>query len=380
MFNLGIDITPLTTPERTGVGEYTYQLLSALFDIDTQNQYFLFYNSFRDVDAHIPKWKNKNVTYIKTGYPNKLFHTSVQLFGFPRKDILIEKREKIKLDYFFSPNLSFHALSKNTKHILTMHDLSFEIFPECFSPKMRLWHTLLSPKKQCKKAENILTPSQNTKRDIEDLYGIDAQKIQVLTPGLDSSFCNRVIDESQQKKMQEKYTLPEKYILFLGTIEPRKNIEGVIAAFELFQKKCGQEYKLVIAGGSGWKNTKILRVIEKNKNVQYIGYVQNKHKAGLYSGARLFVYPSLYEGFGFPILEAMACSVPVITSNRSSLPEIAGDAAYFVNPYNTAEMALGMERILMDKEVSNFFIQKGKEHIEKFQWKKTAEQFLSFLV
>ncbi len=380
MLRLGIDISPITSSVRTGVGEYTYGLLNALFNIDTQNQYFLFYNAFLDVTDSVPQWNAKNIHFVKTRWPNKIFHTSIQLLGIPKIDRLIEKKNNMKLDYFFSPNIGFQALSKQTKHILTVHDLSFEIFPECFSPKMRLWHSFLSPKKQCQNANKILTPSQNTKRDLEYLYGIDPQKIQVLTPGLENTFWNQKIDADHEKKLKEKYLLPEKYILFFGTLEPRKNIEAVLGGFELFQKKCGAEYKLVIAGAPGWKNTKILSLIEKNKNVQYIGYVQPEDKSLLYLGASLFVYPSLYEGFGFPVLEAMASGVPVITSNRSSLPEIAENAAYFVNPYNTSEIALGMEKILCDLNVSQYFIQKGKEQVQKFHWKKTAEQFLSLLV
>jgi len=378
--NIGIDISPLASPIRTGVGEYTYELLKALFDIDTQNQYFLFYNAFRDVSQYIPNWKNKNIQYIKTNWPNKIIHASIQLFKFPQEDILIERKSGIKLDCLFSPNIGFQAISSCTKHIITVHDLSFEIFPECFSPKMRFWHKFLAPKKQCERADCILVPSENTKRDIQDIYNIPAEKIQVLSLGLSPAFFQPVHDV-KKNLVKEKYHLPEKYILFLGTIEPRKNIEGILQAFELFQKKNGNEYKLVIAGGRGWwKNNKLLDMIEKSKDVQYIGYVESADKPALYAQAGVFVYPSLYEGFGFPVLESMACGIPVITSSRSSLPEIADDAAYFVNPYNTFEIAQGMERILTKTDVHNFYVQKGLKQSHKFQWQKTAQQFLSYLV
>lgn len=367
MLNIGIDITPLTTGSRTGVGEYTYELLNALFHIDTENQYFLFYNSFKDVSTHVPEWNQKNVHMVNTFWPNKIFHFFVQLFRWPKIDMLITKKTGVKLDYFFSPNIGFQSVSKNTKHILTVHDLSFEIFPECFSLKMRLWHWFLSPRRQCQHADRIFTPSENTKRDIMTLYGISPDKIRVLTPGISSQFT------SGQNNFSK-----EKYILFLGTIEPRKNIEGLIDAFEIFQKDF-PEYSLLIAGASGWKNKHILKRIEKSKNVQYIGYVAPEDKPSLYRAASVFVYPSLYEGFGFPVLEAFASGTPVITSSRSSLPEIAGDAAYYVNPYNSFEIAEGIRQILTQEALSKFFIQKGFYKMQKFNWHTTAEQFRSSL-
>ncbi len=203
MLNIGIDISPLTSSSRTGVGEYTYELLNALFDIDGENQYFLFYNSFKDVSANIPQWKNKNVHFIHTSWPNKIFHFLLQIFNYPKFDILIKKQTGIQLDYFFSPNIGFQSISKNTKHILTVHDLSFEIFPECFSLKMRLWHSFLSPSRQCKRADIILTPSENTKRDIVDLYKISGDKIKALIPGLSSlfsSFEKNLISKNLYKK------------------------------------------------------------------------------------------------------------------------------------------------------------------------------------
>ncbi len=135
----------------------------------------------------------------------------------------------------------------------------------------------------------------------------------------------------------------------------------------------------MISGAHGWKNKRILAAIEKNKNVQYIGYVASQDKSMLYRGATVFVYPSLYEGFGFPVLEAFASGVPVITSTRSSLPEIAGDAAYYVNPYNSLEIAEGLRRFVTDPALSTLFIQKGFLQIQKFSWKKMAEQFLASL-
>ncbi len=378
MLKIGIDISSLLSSTRTGVGEYTYELLNAIFNIDNENQYFLFYNSFKDVSQNIPKWKNKNVQIVKTSWPNKLFHLFVQTFRYPKIDLVLFKKTGEKLDYFFSPNIGFQAISRGTKHILTVHDLSFEILPECFSVKMRLWHTFLFPARQCKRADIIFTPSENTKRDIVDLYAISKDKIKVLTPGISSLFTSSSNDKNTQTLITKKYNVAEKYILFLGTLEPRKNIEGLLQAFQVFQKDF-PEYHLVIAGASGWKNKYILDAIEKTPNVQYIGYVLNEDKPVLYAGASIFVYPSLYEGFGFPILEAFASGTAVITSARSSLPEVADDAAYYINPLNSFEIVEGLKQLLSNQDLNNFFIKKGLLQIQKFHWQKTAEQFLSSL-
>lgn len=362
--NIGIDIRCLMDKQRTGVGEYTCGFLNALFSCDNadKNQYFLFYNSYQDVSQNIPKWEQANVRYVYIRWPNKLLNLLVWL-----KIVKLDKKilKNIKyLDTFFSPNLNFIHLSKHVKHIQTIHDLSFEFFPECFTWKQRLWHKFLNPQKQCQRADVILTPSENTKRDVANRYQIPDSKIQVLRPGLSSDYRLQTIDYRQ--KMREKYNLPEKYILYLGTLEPRKNVESIIEAYKMNYESGIRNYGLVISGWSGWKNKKLLQLISKTSEVKYIGYVDEVDKPALYQGASLFVFPSLYEGFGLPVLEAIASGVPVITSNRSSLPEVAGDAGYLVDPHNLAEIAEAMELILANKDLSALLINRGKERAKKF--------------
>jgi glycosyltransferase involved in cell wall biosynthesis len=366
--------------ERTGVGEYVYELLKALFEIDRENQYFLFYNSSKDVSKNIPKWNYENVHYVKTKWPNKLFNFSLHFFKRPGIDKIIIKKNKDKikkLDYFFSPNINFLSLSKKIKHILTIHDLSFEFFPDCFCAKRRLWHKILSPKTACEKADIILTPSENTKRDIVNKYDIDTKKIFTIYPGL----CPDMKETNEEEKniVKEKYNLPSNFILFLGTVEPRKNIVGIINAFKQLYELRPNNYRLIIAGAKGWHFGPIMDLISKSNNVQYIGYVDAKDKPSLYKLADLFVYPSLYEGFGFPILEAMSVGTPVVTSNRSSLVEVAGNGAYLVNPNNISEIAKGMEYILYNEKVRELICNKAKDRVERFNWKKTAQEFLELI-
>ncbi len=384
--NIGIDINPLLTSPRTGVGEYTFELLNALFTLDKKNQYFLFSNSFsKKHDDQI--WSQKNVHCIHTRVPNKIFHLVMQLTKRPYIDELLvkqyEKKNKIKighLDVFFSPNIGFSSLSKKCKKILTVHDVSFELFPKCFSFKMRLWHKILDPKKQCEQAQNIFVPSENTKQDLMLLYNISPEKISVSPLGLSSCFASvDVFDPEHLRLVKDKYHLPSKYIFFLGTVEPRKNILFLLQAFALFQKQFpvqASEYTLVIAGNNGWKYKPIQKSIAATPQVQYIGYVEERDKPLLYHGASMFVYPSLYEGFGLPVLEAMASGVPVITSNRSSLPEITSGAAYLIDPRNIQTLVTAFVRLSDSESLRHAHVSKGLNEAQKFSWQKSAEQFL----
>ncbi len=371
--NIGVDIRCLMSPVRTGVGEYTHKLLDAVFKIDKTNQYFLFYNSSKDVSKNIPQWRQNNVHYAATMWPNKLLNLFLFLKVWKLENLVIGNLLKIvncklKIDCWFSPNLNFTSLSKKTKFILTIHDLSFEFFPECLTFKQRLWHVFLRPKKQCQRADIILAPSESTADDIVSKYGVDKEKVRVIRHGCQTQNTNNMTQTR------------DKYILYLGTLEPRKNV-GVL--IEAYKKLCTLAHlhtcTLVIAGDKGWKSESLIRLIESTPGVKYIGYVDEAKKAELYRSTSLFVFPSLYEGFGLPFLEAMSVGVPVITSNRSSLPEVGGDAVYYVNPNNVAELAEAMKLVLTDEKLRQVMIQKGLERAKMFSWVKSAEEFAQIL-
>lgn len=383
--NIGIDIRPLMSPTRSGVGEYTHELIDALLKIDTKNQYFLFYNSHKNTSQHIPVWNQPNVHYVHKKWPNKLFNIATKFFGIPRIDNIIKKNTKDQLfgglDYFFSPNFGFSALTKKTKHILTVHDLSFEFFPKFFSFKQKLWHWAVNPKRQCQKAGIILTPSENTKRDIIVKYQVSAQKIKVIYLGVTSRPASNLEQlETQKLNAIKKYNLPHNYLLFLGTAEPRKNIAGLIEAFE---KACrNTPHSLVIAGYKGWKDKKIYQKYLSSplkEKIKFIGPVEATDKPALYAASALFIYPSFYEGFGFPVAEAMACGTPIITSNRSSLPEISDNSTYLINPNRPSELADAITKMLNEKTLREHFKNLGLEQSKKFNWEKSAQEFLSIL-
>lgn len=397
---IGIDIRSLVEGKQSGVEEYTINLLENLFKIDQQNEYRLFYNAYKTKSLDISIFNQyKNVKIYKFNWPNKILNLSFRILNYPRIDKMLKG-----VDLFFAPNIMFFGLSSNCKLILTIHDLSYEYYKNFLTSRRRFWHKLLNPKRLAKKADKIICPSYSTKSDLIKTYGIPAEKIEVIYSGI-APFCHskkgaKATDEefssigggilrrpdaigtSQNDGLQkiiEKYHLPRKFILFLGTFEPRKNIIGIISAYKMFKTQHGTPYKLVLAGGGGWKNKNIFKEIKKlnlKQDVILPGFIDQNDKEKIYSLASLFIYPSFYEGFGFPPLEAMACGCPVITSCCSSLPEIVGNATFLINSYNIAEIAQAMHQILSDNKLRDNLIKKGYEQVKKFRWEETARRTL----
>ena len=376
--NIGVDLRCLQTKNRTGVGEYAFQLLKAIFEIDNKNNYYLFFNT-SSKEFQPPTFNKPNVFQVRFKYPNIFFNFSSLFFSAPKIDLLLKKHFKFeKIDYFFSPNLNFTSLSKEVKHILTIHDLTFELLPHFITLKQRLWHFLLRAKNQCQKAFQITTPSENTKRDIIYNYGIEANKIKSIFLGLPTHKENNGLDSDNDLAKD----LPENYLLYLGTLEPRKNIISIIKAFESVAPTLKIKYELVIAGAPGWKYKSILQSLKNSplKNqIRLLGYINEGSKNILYKNAKLFIYPSFYEGFGLPVLEAMHFGVPVITSNRSSLSELADGSCHLVNPHRPEEIALGMERILNDVNYAESLRIKGKNRAQNFSWQNAAIKWLELL-
>jgi glycosyltransferase involved in cell wall biosynthesis len=393
--HIAIDIRSLMESKRSGVAEYTQNLIEKLLKIDLQNQYFLFYNSLSDVRDNLPKWNQANVHLCGFRYPNKLFNLALKLLNYPKLDQLILKNSKpnlsgieglkiknFRIDLLFIPNLNFIAVSPNCKKITTVHDLSFERYPAFYSLKRRLWHKIINPKKLISSSDQIIAVSENTKKDLIDLYKIPVEKIKVIYSGISEEF-KPTTNQEKINQIRKKYDLPDNFIYYLGNLEPRKNIEGLIQAFEILKssnKLSPASYRLIIAGSPSWSFKSIYKFLKKNKfknEIKLIGYVEPKDKPYLYNLAKLFVYPSFYEGFGFPPLEAMASGTPVIASLAPSLGEIIGPGGLLVDPYNTNEIAEAMIQILNNKKLKNSLIEKGLKQAKKFSWEQCALETLN---
>jgi glycosyltransferase involved in cell wall biosynthesis len=245
------------------------------------------------------------------------------------------------------------------KLIITVHDLTPLIFPQYHNWKRRIFFRLFL-KRTISMSDAVIVDSQSTKEDVSTLFTIPENKINVVYLASDMKPSN--------VQLSSKYGIKGDYLLYVGTVEPRKNLLRLIEAFD----QLDQKLKLVIVGVSGWDNKAVYKT--KNPNIIFTGYVPEEDLPIFYCNAKLFIYPSIYEGFGFPILEAMNCGCPVITSNISSMPEVAGDAALLVDPYSVEEIKGAVQRLLSDVKLRKRLIDNGYRQASRFSWEKTANE------
>lgn len=379
---IGIDIRSLVAGKRTGVEEYTIGLLRERFRSGSEHEYILFFNAWGKVEPDLA-WAETfpNVTVRRFRIPNKLLNLSLWYLRYPKLDRLIGGT-----DVFFMPNLNFSAFSRETKLIVTAHDLSFEFFPETFSWKQRLWHFAINFRSLLQRADRVIAVSESTKDDLVTRYRIPEAKIEVIHSGIDERF--RVMDRNDLSLLavKKKYGLPYKFILYLGTIEPRKNLDALLSAFEAYQRSAvGEEmmrYELVLAGRPGWNYEELFMAIGHSvyrDKIHLIGFVDDADKPALYNLASLFVYPSFYEGFGFPPLEALRSGVPVIASHSASLPEVVGAAGVLIDPYRPDEIYQAMRNILGDKLYQARLRERALLEREAFTWIAASRAFLDLV-
>lgn len=398
MKTAAIDITALLEKQWGGVSWYSYYLTQGLVECAARGELrvVLFYNQRKllcgKIATLLKKWRRApNVCIAGYRIPNKFLNLSMRFLKFPFIDELIAynlslrvgrlKRStkqplavKPNLDYFLLPNLSFVSLSPKTHYIAVCHDLSWEIFPEFFTMRQRLWHRLINPPAFYARAHRIIAVSENTKQDLIDLYHIEESRIDVVYPGIDESV---FYPRSDTRAVREKYHLPDQFILSVGTLEPRKNYETLLEAFDLLNR---DDVHLVVAGSEGWKYDRIYRFwnrMKRKSQVKFLFNVSREDLPYLYSTAKFFIYPSFYEGFGFPPLEAAACGTPVIAGHGSSLPETMGEAALYVDPFNIADLAGAMERVLSNEALCDTLRVRGLKKANVFTWYNTIKSLIA---
>jgi len=263
------------------------------------------------------------------------------------------------------------------KKILTVHDISFFLFPEYHPLKRRLLFKALFPR-SLEQADHIITDSHNTKNDLVRYFQVPASKITAIHLGADPSFAP-VTQESAAPVLSEYGISFGRYLLCVGTLEPRKNLVRLLLAYDQFRASNPSELQLVLVGADGWLNQELYSTIERSswkRDIKILGYVPKTHLPALYSGAVAFIYPSVYEGFGLPPLEAMACGAAVITSNCSSLPEVVGDAALVVDPKKIDDIAGAMSKIAGDGALRETLKGRGLARAKGFDWLTTAHETL----
>ena len=373
---IAIDLRCLADGRRTGVEEYVTGLLRALFERDEENEFILFYNAWHGELPEDFAWMEEypNVSVKRFRIPNKILNGLLWYLRWPKLDTLCRGA-----DIFFMPNLNFAAVSQQAKLVVTAHDLSFEAYPETFSWKRRLWHLLVNFRGLCWRASLIVAVSHSTKQDIQLYYRIPDRKVVVTHSGLDQEFVRLSRNDPELLRVKEKYHLPYRYILYFGTFEPRKNIRAVVQAYEIYRHSIGEKecVPLVLAGSPGWKSEEIFREIEASpyqSDIRLLGFIPDADKHALYNLATVFIYPSFYEGFGFPPLEAMACGVPTIVSRNSSFPEIVGEGAIMIDPYQPDELYRAMIAILSDHAFAEKLSRAGEHQTKKYTWERTADE------
>lgn len=345
---VGIDVRPMLE-EKAGIGYYVWGLLTGLAKVDSKNHYVLFANRYFEFREQ-ENFEKKIIT-------SPLWHVQAS-----------RAVKKMNLDVYHSTHSLIIPSFLNRPTVLTFHDASAFKVKETQTLKVKLITNSLL-KMAAQKAKKIIVPSLSSEKDLLKLVGIKKEKITVIAEAVDEGFSKT--DKKQIDEIKKRYSLPEKYILFNATLEPRKNVKRLIKAFQEIKKEIKQD--LVLAGKIGWG---MKREEVKGERVHYLGWVPDLDLPALYSGADLFVYPSLYEGFGLSILKAFKAEVPVLTSNLSSLPEVAGDAALLVDPLDTSAIAQGMKKILTNESFFEKLKTAGLRRVKDFTWEKTALQTL----
>jgi len=363
-----------------GVGIYAASLLKALGKMDDGNEYIaysFFYGcippNYRDKKTQEAFTRDfKNLTFARTSRSWTGFKKRWQAASMLKKEALLGNVDVMHSTAYTLPELFSSQL------VVTVHDLSFLLFPQLHTAE-NYRQVLASLMYLNARPQAVICDSEATKKDVIGYFHVPEQKLEVVHLGVDESFFGTRQD-GQIKQALDKYGLQPGYMLCVSSVEPRKNFERIIKVFgQLIKKEPYRDQKLVCVGGRGWKNSAIYQQVKTlglEQKIKFLGYVDQDELPLIYRGAALFLYPSLYEGFGLPVLEAMASGIPVITSKVSSLPEVAGQAAVMIDPYSEKELFDAAAGLLQEPGKAKKYITEGLIQARRFSWEKTARKTL----
>ena len=372
------EATPTFTNKRVpaaGIAHYIFHIYKGLTKHDKANDYIIFGLYFLTRSTYFKQLYPKDTRFKLIRYvPAKIFNLANRRAVLPPLELMLAAKADV---YLFTHFRRFPTLP-GAKTATIIYDIAFHHYPETINEKNLKYLRRRVPQ-TVRKSDLLITISEAAKQDIVKVYDADPQKIIVAPCGIDT---NKFKPGKLSQNVRKKYKLPDKYLLTVGSIEPRKNIERLVSAYNKLPDSLQKEYALVLAGGKGWNDEGIYRSIKEVKSpgkVIITGYIDEDDIEQLYAGASLYVFPSLYEGFGMSILEAMACDVPVITAQNSSLPEVAGDAALYVDELNQTDITKQIEYALTHPTEMQNLVEKGRNQIKKFSWDQSAQTILDSL-
>jgi glycosyltransferase involved in cell wall biosynthesis len=349
--------------ERGGIGTYTRELLAALLRIDTGNEYLLLYRDPRLLGSYA---QHPNVEESVLSAPSALLWDQVAV---PRA------ARKAGIDVIFNPKLSVPVLTR-ARTILIMHGAEWFVFPRSFSIPYRIYHEIFA-RIYARRSAAIVTPSHDAARKVQDHLSLPPSKVVAIHHGLAPHF-DRVTDRARLAEVRQKHHLPEQYILWVGQVYPTKNLPRILLAFAELRRRF--PHKLVIVGSRSWKAERELMPIRSHgleDDVIPTGHVPDADLPAIYSMASVLLAPSLYEGFGLCLIEAMACGCPVVTSRAGACPEVAGDAAALVDPCDVESIVDAVAVILGYPQVARMMVESGLRRAGEFSWEACARETLA---
>jgi glycosyltransferase involved in cell wall biosynthesis len=368
---IGVDAVVLREPTM-GIPRVVRETLQALQRIDRENDYYLYSKFDFDFRLSNPRW-------------HKCIHSRIPyLIGSLYLDQGIRQADgQGSLDVFWGTRCHTFpiGLARATARVLTVHDLVWRLYPETME-RVNHFAVKLFAERGIRQAHKIISVSESTRQGLMEILGTPGGKIEVVHHGVSTGFTPRG-REGSARFIAEKYAASPDYICTVGSVEPRKNLITLIEAVKMLHERGHLRHQMLIAGGSGWKNSQIYASVQAfgltEREVKFLGRVPDEDLALLYSGAALFVFPSLYEGFGLPLIEAMSCGAPVIASNTSSIPEVVQDAGILVSPRRAEEFADAIARVTSDGALGSRLADKGLKRAREFTWETAASKVLRIL-
>jgi len=347
----------------TGIGRYTYEVSKYMqkYSENEINFYYGYYSKKLLSSNDASSYKYVKSLVIK----NRIIKALVR-----RLLLLSSKIFAPSYDVYWQPAFIPHNSIKSKKVVTSVHDFSFILYKD-FHPKERIAYFEKYFFKNIVRSDCIITGSHYTKKEIIERLNFKEDKIKVIYHGINHALFK------VYTKPKVDFKLPNKFILTVGSIEPRKNLHGLLEAYNLLDTKIQDEYHLVLVGFKGWNNSEIMDLINVNSDkIHYLGFISDQELAYIYNLASLFVFPSFYEGFGLPPLEAMACGTPVVSSELTSMPEVCLDAVVYCDPYNKIDIKEKIELVLSDDSLQKNMISKGINRAKAFSWEKSAQEHM----